>query len=93
MLRCQNPKSMSYEDKVRIVKQEVNMYIGPKIKRTTFIKPYTSTYTAIKQNTKSCIYVRLYGSGLFNFGSCVITIPTLSACFLGFDIPTSFIFI
>ena len=25
--------------------------------------------------------------------SCVITIPTLFACFFGFDIPTSFMFI
>ena len=47
------------------------------------------TYTTIKQNTKSCTYVGLYGSGLFNFGSHI----TLFACFLGFDIPTSFIFI
>ena len=35
-------------------------------------------------------YVGLYGSGLFNFGSYV-SLPTLFACFLGFDIPTSFI--
>ena len=49
-----------------------------------------STNTTIKQNTKSCTYVGLYGSGLFNFGSHL----TLFACFLGFDIPTSsFIFI
>ena len=33
-------------------------------------------------------YVRLYGSGLFNFGSYV-SFPTLFTCFLGFDIPTS----
>ena len=38
-------------------------------------------------------YVGLYGSGLFNFGSYV-SLPTLFACFLGFDVPTSsFIFI
>ena len=30
--------------------------IGPKIKQTTSILPYISTYTAIKQNTKSCTY-------------------------------------
>ena len=41
----------------------------------------------------SCTYVRLYGSGLFNFQSmCVSTILTF-AYFLGFDIPTGFIFI
>ena len=45
--------------------------IGPKIKQTTSISPYISTYTAIKQNTKSCTYVGLYGSSLFNFGSYV----------------------
>ena len=57
--------------------------------------PYNhiSTYTAIKQNTKSCTYVGLCGSGLFNFRSYV-NLPTLFACFLGFDVPTSsFIFI
>ena len=32
-------------------------------------------------------YAGLYESGLFNFGC----LPTLFACFLGFDIPTSFI--
>ena len=38
-------------------------------------------------------YVGLYGSGLFNFRSYV-NLPTLFACFLGFDVPTSyFIFI
>ena len=37
-------------------------------------------------------YVGLYGSGLFNFGSYV-SLPTLFACFFGFDVPTSFIFI
>ena len=42
----------------------------------------------IKQNTKSCIHVGLYGSGLFNFGSYV-HLPTLFACFFGFNIPTS----
>ena len=52
-----------------------------------------STFTTIKQNTKHCTYVGLYGSGLFNFRS-YINLPTLFACFLGFDIPTSsFIFI
>ena len=49
-----------------------------------------STYTAIKQNTESRTYVGLYGSGLFNY----VSLPTLFACFLGFDIPTfSVIFI
>ena len=58
-----------------------------------FILVCISTYTAIKQNTKSCTYVGLYGSGLFNFRSYV-NLPTLFACFLGFDVPTSsFIFI
>ena len=57
---------------------------------STSIYPYISTYTAIKQNTKSCTYVGLYGSGLFNFGSYV-SFPTLFTCFFGFDIPTSFI--
>ena len=37
-------------------------------------------------------YVGLYGSGLFNFRSFV-NLPTLFAYFLGFDIPTSSIFI
>ena len=54
----------------------------------TRIREYGSTYTAIKQNTKSCTYVGLYGSGLFSFGSYV-SFPTLFACFWGFDIHTS----
>ena len=33
-------------------------------------------------------YVGLYGSGLFNFGSYV-SLPTLFACFFGFDIRKS----
>ena len=37
----------------------------PKMKQTTSIYPYISTYTAIKPNTKSCTYVGLYGSDLF----------------------------
>ena len=58
--------------------------VGPQIKQTT------SFLSTIKRNTKSCTYVGLYGSGLFNFGSHL----TFFACFLGFDIPTSsFIFI
>ena len=44
----------------------------------------SSTYAAIKQN--------IYGSGLFNFGSYV-SLPTLLAYFLSFDVPTSLIFI
>ena len=46
------------------------------------------TYTDIKQNTKSCTYVGLYGTGLLNFGSYV-NLPTLFTYFLGFDILTS----
>ena len=34
------------------------------------------------------LFVGLYGSVFFNFGSYV-SFPTLFACFLGFDIPTS----
>ena len=50
-------------------------------------------YHSLSLTPKSCTYVGLYGSGLFNFGSYV-SFPTLFACFLGFDIPTSsFIFI
>ena len=36
-------------------------------------------------------YVGLYGSGLFNFGFYV-SLPNLFGCYLGFDVPTSFIF-
>ena len=43
---------------------------------------------AIKQKTKCCTYIGLYGSGLFNFG-CYINLPTLFTYFLGFDIHTS----
>ena len=44
----------------------------------------------IKQNTNSCTYIGLCGSGLFNFGFCMyINLPTLFAYVLGFDIPTS----
>ena len=75
------------------MKEDVGTLKGPKIKQTTSIYPYISTYTAIKQNTKSCTYVGLYGSGLFNSGSYV-SFPTLFACFLSFDVYTSsFIFI
>ena len=46
-----------------------------------------------KYKDKSCTYVGLYGSGLFNFRSYV-NLSTSFACFLGFDVPTSsFIFI
>ena len=55
----QNPKSMQ-------TRLEVN--VRPKL---NIPLPYTNTYTTIKQNTKSCTYVGLYGSGLFNFGSYV----------------------
>ena len=51
-----------------------------------------STYTAIKQNTKNFTYVVYYGNGLFNFGSYG-NLPTLFAYVLGFDVPTSSIFI
>ena len=61
-------KPQKYANKVRIVlTQKVN--VGPKIKQTTSIQLYISTYTAIKQKTKTCTYVGLYGSGLFNFES------------------------
>ena len=63
----------------------------PKLNKPLPYNPtYISTYATLKQNTKSCTNVGLYGSGLFNFWSHL----TLFACFLGFDIPTSsFIFI
>ena len=49
-VRTSKPKN--YVDKVGIViTQDVN--VGPKIKQTTYIQPYISTYTAIKQKTKS----------------------------------------
>ena len=47
-----------------------------------YILPYSSVST----------YVGLYGSGLFNFGSYV-NLPTLFICLLGFNVPTSFLFI
>ena len=75
--RCRDVKTQ------KACKQGWEANIGPKITST-------STYTAIKQNTKSCTYVGLYGG---DFGSYV-SFPTLFACFLGFDVPTSsFIFI
>ena len=51
-----------------------------------------SIYTAIKQKTKSCTYVGLYGSAwlvYYTLTSYVSTIPTLFACFLGYDISKS----
>ena len=45
--RCRNVKTQKVCEQGR----EVN--IGPKIKQTTSIQPYISTYTAIKQNTKN----------------------------------------
>ena len=47
--------------------------------------PYKPTQVLKKQNKSSYTYVRLYGSGLFKFGSHL----TLFASFLGFEIPTS----
>ena len=41
---------------------------GPTISGNVLIIDIT---VVIKQNTKSCTYVWLYGSGLFNFGSYV----------------------
>ena len=67
--------------------------IGPKIKQATSILTYISTALCILLYSGVSTYVGLYGSGLFNFGSYV-SLPTLFACFLGFDVPTSsFIFI
>ena len=45
--------------KVRGQGWEVNVEL--KIKQTTSEYLYISTYTAIKQNAKSCTYVGLYG--------------------------------
>ena len=59
--------------------------IGPKIKQTT---SYISTALCILLYSGVSTYVGLYGSGLFNLGSYV-SLPTLFACFLGFDVPTS----
>ena len=53
----------------------------------TNYSPY-SYHTKIKSRLST--YVELYGSGLFNFRSYV-NLPTLFACFLGFDVPTSFL--
>ena len=63
--------------------------IGPKIKQTTSIYLYISTALFILLYSGVSTYVGLYGSGLFNFRSYV-NLPTLFACFLGFDVPTSF---
>ena len=52
-----------------------------------------STALCILLYSSVSTYVGLYGSALFNFMSYV-NLPTLFACFLGFDVPTSsFIFI
>ena len=59
----------------------------------TRIIKYISTALCILLYSSVSTYVGLYGSGLFNFRSYV-NLPTLFACFLGFDFPTSsFIFI
>ena len=61
--------------------------------QTASINPYISTALCILFFSGLSTYVGLYGSGLFNFGYYV-NLPTLFACFLGFDVPTfSFIFI
>ena len=52
------------------------------------MKPYKSTALCILFYSGVSTYVRLYRSGLFNFGSYV-SFPNLFACFLGFDIHTS----
>ena len=42
----------------------------PKLnKPLPYNQPYISTYITIKQNTKGCTYVGLYGSGLFKCSS------------------------
>ena len=61
-----------------------------------YSEPYMSTALCILLYSGVSTYVGLYGSGLFNFRSYVVyvNLPTLFACFLGFDVPTSsFIFI
>ena len=51
------------------------------------------THSIVSVSLRKCSISGLYGSGLFNFRSYV-NLPTLFACFLGFDVPTSsFIFI
>ena len=49
----------------KVYKQGEEVNVGSKIKQTTSIYFNISTYIIIKQNTKSCTYVGLYG--LFNF--------------------------
>ena len=81
--RCRDVKTQ------KASKQGWEANIGPKIKQTIpyNLHRYSSLYRGVST------YVGLYGSGSFNFGSYV-SFPTLFACFLGFDIPTSsFIFI
>ena len=57
-------------------------------KATIVTKYIISTALCILLYSGVSTYVGLYGSGLFNFRSYV-NLPTLFACFLGFDIPTS----
>ena len=77
--RCRDVKTQN------VCEQGLEVNVGAKIKQTTSITLHK--YLQL-QNTKSCTYVGLYGSGLFNFGSYV-NLQTLFAYFLGFDIPTS----
>ena len=50
--------------------------------------PYNPTGLCILLYSSVSTYVKIYGSSVFNFGSYV-SLPTLFACFLGFNIPTS----
>ena len=62
-------------------------------RKKTMETPYISNALCILLYSGVSTYVGLYGSGLFNFRSYV-NLPTLFACFLGFDVHTSsFIFI
>ena len=81
--RCRDVKTQ------KACKQGWEAYIGSKIKKPL---PYNPTAVCILFYRGVGTYVGLYGSGFFNFGSYV-SFPTLFACFLGFDIPTSFTFI
>ena len=54
----------------KVCRQNWEVNVGLKIKQTTSIYLYISTYTAIKQNTKSCTYVKHHGSCLLTEYSC-----------------------
>ena len=72
----------------------------PKLKVliSCWITSQSMTNLVAAESTAICIYILLYssvglhGSSLFNFGSYV-NLPTLFTYILGFDIPTSSIFI